>query len=143
MNLNSLQKSLSFIESKIKKSPRLILSQGLALVHLPIIYQTYIEIAEEIPHDLDISLQKGALFVNKGPSYETAAEIRMIKTLGDDAVTTSAVLEVIAEHQKGIRMLGISCITNMATGSSDSKLYHEEVTIMADKIRDKFIRLIT
>jgi len=57
MNLNSLQKSLSFIESKIKKSPRLILSQGLVLVHLPIIYQTYIEIAEEIPHDLDILLQ--------------------------------------------------------------------------------------
>jgi len=67
----------------------------------------------------------------------------MTKTLSDDAVTTSTVLEVIAEHQKGIRMLGISCITNTATGSSDSKLYHEEVTIMTDKIRDKFIRLIT
>jgi len=88
-------------------------------------------------------LQKRALFVKKGPSYEIAAEIRVIKTLGGDAVTTSTVLEVIAEHQKGIRVLGISCITNMATGSSDSKLYHEEATIMADKIRDKFIRLIT
>jgi purine-nucleoside phosphorylase len=67
----------------------------------------------------------------------------MVKTLGGDAVTMSTVPEVIIAHQKGIKVLGISCITNMATGISDQKLDHEEVTITANKIKNKFIKLIT
>lgn len=105
-------------------------------------YRPYLQLAEKIAGKLNIPLKKGVLFVTKGPSYETAAEIRMIKILGGDAVTMSTVPEVIVANQKGIKVLGISCITNMATGISDKKLTHEDVTIAANKIKNKFLILI-
>jgi purine-nucleoside phosphorylase len=91
---------------------------------------------------LNIPLQTGVLICFKGPSYETAAEIRMARILGADAGTMSTVPEVIAANQLKMRVLGLSCITNMATGILDQKLSHEEVTETADRIKDKFVRLM-
>ena len=106
-------------------------------------YPSYQKLATEVSKKLNIPIRKGVLFVSKGPCYETAAEVRMIKTLGGDACTMSTVPEVIVAHQKGIKVLGISCITNMATGISTQKLDHLEVTITANRIKDKFLRLIS
>jgi len=102
----------------------------------------YIEKALVISRSLSIPLQTGVLICFKGPSYETAAEIRMARVLGADAGTMSTIPEVIVANQLHMRVLGISCITNMATGISDKKLDHKEVTETANRIKDKFIRLM-
>jgi purine-nucleoside phosphorylase len=77
-----------------------------------------------------------------GPTYETPAEIRMLRILGADAVGMSTVLEVIAARHMGARVLGISCITNLAAGLSKKPLSHAEVEQTARESRDRFSRLI-
>jgi purine-nucleoside phosphorylase len=101
-----------------------------------------IKLAEETALDLGIKLQKGVLAALKGPTYESAAEIRMMRFLGGDAGTMSTVPEVIAAVYRGMKILGISCITNLATGMSDKKLSHHEVTEVAELVKGKFSRLI-
>jgi purine-nucleoside phosphorylase len=102
----------------------------------------FIKAALAVSQELNIPLRTGVLICLKGPSYETAAEIRMARTLGADAGTMSTVPEVIAASQLKMRVLGISCITNMATGITNEKLSHEEVTQTANRIKDKFVRLM-
>lgn len=102
----------------------------------------FINAALNISQRLNIALQTGVLICFKGPSYETAAEIRMARILGADAGTMSTVPEVIIANQLKIRVLGISCITNMATGITNKKLSHEEVTETANRIKDTFVRLM-
>lgn len=102
----------------------------------------FIAVVEHAAEDLNIPIRKGVLAVMHGPTYETAVEVRMLRTLGGDAVCMSTVPEVIAAVHLGVRNLGISCITNMATGLSDAKLSHSEVEETAGVVRDKFIRLI-
>ncbi len=102
----------------------------------------YIEKTLDLGKLLDIPLQTGVLLTSKGPTYETAAEVKMVKIMGADAVTMSTVPEVIAAKQMKMRILGISCITNMATGISQQKLTHEEVQETANRIKDKFIHLM-
>jgi purine-nucleoside phosphorylase len=77
-----------------------------------------------------------------GPNYETPAEIRMLRTLGADAVGMSTVLEVIAARHMGARVLGISCITNLAAGLSDHALSHSEVEATAHATRARFAQLL-
>jgi purine-nucleoside phosphorylase len=77
-----------------------------------------------------------------GPSYETPAEIRMLRSLGADAVGMSTVLEVIAARHMGARVLGISCITNLAAGLSQQPLSHSEVEQTARDSREQFASLI-
>jgi purine-nucleoside phosphorylase len=91
---------------------------------------------------LQIPLRRGVLLAAKGPSYETAAEIQMARRLGADAVTMSTVPEVIAAVYHRMRVLGISCITNLATGLSHKKLDHAEVTETANRISQTFARLM-
>jgi len=102
----------------------------------------FIKGALNVSQRLGIQLQTGVLICFRGPSYETAAEIRMARVFGANAGTMSTVPEVIAANQLKMRVLGISCITNMATGITDKKLSHDEVTETADRIKDKFVRLI-
>jgi purine-nucleoside phosphorylase len=77
-----------------------------------------------------------------GPNYETPAEIRMFRQLGADAVGMSTVMEVIAANQLGMRVLGISCITNMAAGILPQKLTEEEVLETAQRVHREFALLV-
>jgi len=102
----------------------------------------YIAGALKTAKELDIPIQTGVLTTAKGPTYETASEVKMSRILGGDAATMSTVPEVIAAKQNNIRTLGISCITNLATGITDQKLNHKEVQETANKIKNQFIKLI-
>ena len=77
-----------------------------------------------------------------GPSYETPAEIRMAKILGADAVGMSTVPEAIVANYCGINVLGISCLSNYASGVSEIKLTHSEVIETTDRVKSKFKSLI-
>ena len=77
-----------------------------------------------------------------GPSYETPAEIRAFAALGADAVGMSTVVETIAARHAGLRVAGISCISNLAAGISDRPLTHAEVTETGDRVKGDFIRLL-
>lgn len=101
-----------------------------------------IHVIENTGLELKIPLRKGVLFVSTGPSYETPAEIRMIKKLGGDAVSMSTVPEVLVARSNGIKVAGISCITNLASGLSEFALSHEEVTVIANLVKDKFQQLV-
>ena len=100
------------------------------------------EIAEKACWKAGVTVRKGVYIAFSGPSYETPAEIRMCRTLGADAVGMSTVPEVIAARHMGIRVLGISCITNMAAGVLPQPLNHEEVLEVARKARDTFGSLV-
>jgi purine-nucleoside phosphorylase len=91
---------------------------------------------------IGLVLRKGVYAGLLGPSYETPAEIRMLRALGADAVGMSTVLEVIAATQAGIKVLGISCLTNMAAGILPRKLDHREVMETGEKVRGIFIELL-
>jgi len=89
-----------------------------------------------------ISLKEGVYWYNKGPVYETPAEIRMARKFGGDAVGMSTVPEVYFAALKGIKTASISCITNYAAGISGQKLTHSEVTETANRVKLKFEKLI-
>jgi purine-nucleoside phosphorylase len=91
---------------------------------------------------LGVRLKEGVYAAVSGPSYETPAEVRMIGLLGGDAVGMSTVPEVIAARHMGLSVLGISCITNLAAGRSQTPLEHEEVTRTAERVRDVFSRFV-
>ena len=90
-----------------------------------------------------IPIKEGVYCGLLGPSYETPAEIRMLRTMGADMVGMSTVSEVIAANHMGIEVLGISCITNCAAGIRPEKLSHEEVKEVAHFVREKFTDLLT
>ncbi len=89
-----------------------------------------------------ISLRKGIYAQLSGPSYETPAEIRMLRTLGADAVGMSTVPEVIVASHMGVKVAGVSCVTNLAAGIGNQKLSHEEVSETANLVKDVFMRLL-
>jgi purine-nucleoside phosphorylase len=90
-----------------------------------------------------VAIREGVYASVSGPSYETPAEIRMLRTLGADAVGMSTVPEVIVAAHMGVKVAGISCITNLAAGLSKQKLSHTEVSATADGVKDVFSRLVT
>ena len=104
--------------------------------------KSLIDLAERCAKKLSIEIQKGVYWANSGPSYETPAEINMIRKLGADAVGMSTVPEAIVGNYCGMNILGISCITNSASSSTGSKLSHEEVIDSANKAKTKFKSLI-
>ncbi|MFA6456524.1 MAG: purine-nucleoside phosphorylase [Bacteroidota bacterium] len=104
---------------------------------------TLLEKAKSIAVKNGIATKEGVYCWTKGPTYETAAEIRMMATMGADAVGMSTVPEIIAAHHLGMKVVGISCITNMATGISATKLSHDEVTETANRVKKDFTRLVS
>ena len=90
-----------------------------------------------------IDIKEGTYLQTSGPQFETPTEIKMFRTLGASAVGMSTVVEAIAAHHMGMRVCGISCISNMAAGILDQPLTHSEVQITADKVAQKFERLVS
>ena len=102
----------------------------------------YQALALKTAAELSIPLQQGVYCWLNGPTFETPAEIRMTRTWGADAVGMSTVPEIIIARHGGMRVLGISCITNMAAGVLDQPLNHEEVMEMGNKVKDTFRALL-
>jgi purine-nucleoside phosphorylase len=92
---------------------------------------------------LNIPLREGVYVCVKGPSYETASEVEMVRRIGGDAVGMSTVNETTLAHALGMKVAGISCITNYATGVTSAKLHHSEVTQVANMVKHRFSDLIT
>jgi len=89
-----------------------------------------------------IALEEGVYAAMPGPTYETPAEVQMLQKLGADAVGMSTVPEVIVARHMSARVIGISCITNLAAGITGEELSHAEVTETANRVRETFERLL-
>ena len=104
--------------------------------------RAYREIAKEVAVELCIPVSEGVYAAMLGPSYETPAEIRFLRVIGADVVGMSTVLEAIAANHMGVKVLGISCVTNMAAGVLPQKLHHEEVLEAGAMVRDTLVRFL-
>lgn len=101
------------------------------------------QIIKECAQKENIPLQEGVYLQLTGPSYESPAEVRMLKTLGADAVGMSTAVEAIAANHLGMKICGISCVCNPAAGLSPQPLTHEEVQEAANKTAPLFKKLVT
>jgi purine-nucleoside phosphorylase len=104
--------------------------------------QRYRMIAREVAASLGIHLKEGVYAAVLGPSYETPAEIRYLRTIGADLVGMSTAAECIAANHMGIRVLGLSCVTNLAAGLSSGRLRHEEVLEAGARIQSTLTRFL-
>ncbi len=96
----------------------------------------------EVALESGISVQEGVYAAVLGPSYETPAEVRMLRWMGADAVGMSTIPEVLTARAMGMRVAGVSCITNHAAGMTNQPLSHEEVVEVAARVQDSFERLV-
>ncbi|MDW8516948.1 purine-nucleoside phosphorylase [Priestia flexa] len=99
-------------------------------------------LAKDVASELNIAVQEGVYVGNTGPTYETPAEVRMLRVVGGDAVGMSTVPEVIVARHAGLHVLGISCISNMAAGILDQPLHHDEVIETTEKVKKQFLALV-
>lgn len=97
---------------------------------------------ESVAKKQRIALEEGVYLQTTGPNYETPAEIRMFRTLGADLVGMSTACEAMAARHAGMRVVGVSCVTNMAAGMSKVELNHKEVQETADRVAQDFQTLI-
>src|ERR1700746_1353411 len=105
-------------------------------------WKPYRQAAQEEAAQLGLAVDEGTYAGLLGPSYETPAEIRYLRTIGADLVGMSTVAEVIAARHMGIKVLAISCVTNMAAGILDQPLSHQEVLETGEKVRGQFEALL-
>jgi len=104
--------------------------------------KSYRELAREEAGKLGMNLHEGVYAALLGPSYETPAEIRYLRTIGADLVGMSTAFEVIAARHMGIKVLAISCVTNMAAGILDQPLSHQEVMETGERVKSSFEALL-
>ncbi len=104
--------------------------------------RAYRDAARQVAAELCVPISEGVYAAMLGPSYETPAEIRYLRTIGADLVGMSTALEVIVANHMGIRVLGISCVTNMAAGILPQKINHEEVLETGVQVRDTLVRFL-
>jgi len=105
-------------------------------------HKPYRQAALEEARRLGITCFEGVYAALLGPNYETPAEIRFLRTIGADVVGMSTVAEVIVARQMGIKVLAISCVTNMAAGILDKPINHEEVLETGERVKGQFIALL-
>src|ERR1700690_3114969 len=99
-------------------------------------------LAHEVGSELGIRLAEGVYAAVLGPSYETPAEIRYLRTIGADVVGMSTVPEVIVANHMGMKSLGISCVTNMHSETLPQKTNHEEVLETGAMVRDTLVKFL-
>jgi purine-nucleoside phosphorylase len=102
----------------------------------------YREIARNAGKEIGLDLAEGVYAALPGPSYETPAEIRYLRAIGADLVGMSTAPEAIAANHMGLKVLGISCVTNLAAGVTDRKLDHKEVLEVGERAKDTMIELL-
>ncbi|HEV2446296.1 MAG TPA: purine-nucleoside phosphorylase [Candidatus Sulfopaludibacter sp.] len=102
----------------------------------------YRETAKGVAAELGIRVGEGVYAAMLGPSYETPAEIRYLRAIGADVVGMSTALEAVAANHMGMKVLGISCVTNMAAGILPQKIHHEEVLETGAMVRDTLVRYL-
>jgi purine-nucleoside phosphorylase len=100
------------------------------------------KLAEQAAWKAGVPVRHGVYLAVAGPSYETPAEVRMARTLGADAVGMSTVPEVIAARHMGMKVLGLSCLTNMAAGVTKQKLDHREVMAVGERVKTGLMDLL-
>jgi purine-nucleoside phosphorylase len=105
-------------------------------------FRQFREIARKAGTSLGLDLPEGVYAAVPGPSYETPAEIRYLRTIGADLVGMSTVPETIAANHMGMKVLGISCVTNHAAGVIDRKLDHKEVLEVGERMKGTLIELL-
>ena len=104
--------------------------------------RAYRQIAKDVAAEQCIAITEGVYAAMLGPSYETPAEIRYLRAIGADVVGMSTVPEVIVANHMGMKVLGISCVTNMAAGILPQKINHEEVLETGAMVRDTLVRFL-
>ena len=101
------------------------------------------QMIRDVAKDIDFSLKEGVYIQFTGPNYESPAEVRMARLLGADAVAMSTACEAVAAKHMGMRICGISCISNMAAGITGQPLSHEEVKAAGERVAPVFSKLVT
>jgi purine-nucleoside phosphorylase len=104
--------------------------------------KAYRAAALQVAAELGIAMTEGVYAAMLGPSYETPAEIRYLRVIGADVVGMSTVPEAIVANHMGMKVLGISCVTNMAAGILPQKINHEEVLETGAMVRDTLVRFL-
>ena len=102
-----------------------------------------VSLVKDVASSQGLDIKEGVYAMMSGPTYETPAEIRMVRVMGADAVGMSTVPEVIIAKHSGMNVIGISCLTNMAAGILDQPLNHEEVIETSNMAKNNFINLMT
>lgn len=141
-DLMIIEDQLSFFAESVLRGPNLS-EFGERFIDMSDVYtKEYIEILKPIMKKITGKCLTGVYAYMKGPTYETPAEIRALRTLGADAVGMSTVPEAVVARHSGLKCVGITCITNMASGIINEKLSHEDVKETALKAETNFKQVI-
>lgn len=123
-------------------APRPLDSDGSTERHRPYYDAAWTDRAEEVALDLGVNVRRGVYAWTLGPNYETKAEVRALEQLGADAVGMSTVPEVIQAQLLGMRVMGLSTITNPAAGLADGPLDHDDVLAVGQRVRGELMELV-